>query len=170
MPRREDEQTSEGTLTAYQRRKLRRQQQEGAQAAPDAATGAQPATAGERGERLTTAQRVRQQRDRLQELLASVLPYARRYADGRSSEATGIVNNAVRELQAMGVAVPDLGDGTVFARDAMGREFDHLTPEEAEHGGLPGQHEQDWRTQELRQRGHAILAMTSEEPPLAEAA
>ena len=62
---------------------------------------------------------------------------ARRYADGRSSYATGLFNGHTRALLAMGIELNPTGDGTVWARDAMGRAFDGLTDEEAAQGRPP---------------------------------
>lgn len=55
---------------------------------------------------------------------------ARRYADGRQSYATSLFNDIARRLIAAGIKLNQC-DGTLFARDAMGRGFDGLTDEEA---------------------------------------
>lgn len=70
---------------------------------------------------------------------------ARRYADGRSSYVTGLFNDHTRALLAMGVELNPTGDGTIWARDAMGRAYDGLTDEEAAQGSpMPrGLHDED---------------------------
>lgn len=70
---------------------------------------------------------------------------ARRYVDGRSSYATGLFNAHTRALITMGVELNPTGDGTIWARDAMGRAYDGLSEEEAALG-LPapdGLHDED---------------------------
>lgn len=58
---------------------------------------------------------------------------ARRYADGRSTYAARTYNDHTRKLQALGVSLhPDpIVNGSVWARDGMGRAFDGLTDEQA---------------------------------------
>lgn len=70
---------------------------------------------------------------------------ARRYADGRSSYVTGLFNDHTRALLAMGVELNPTGDGTIWARDAMGRAYDGLTDDEAAQGSpMPrGLHDED---------------------------
>ncbi len=58
---------------------------------------------------------------------------ARRYADGRSTYAASTYNGHTRKLQALGVPLhqdPTV-NGSVWARDGMGRRFDGLTDEQA---------------------------------------
>lgn len=64
---------------------------------------------------------------------------ARRYADGRRSYATSLLNEHTRALLAQGVDLNPTADGTIWARDADGRGCDHLTDEEAAAGRPP-----DW--------------------------
>lgn len=59
---------------------------------------------------------------------------ARRYADGRCTYAPGMVNDAVRKLQAMGVELNVCGERTPWARDGMGPGFSGLSLEEYELG------------------------------------
>lgn len=59
---------------------------------------------------------------------------ARRYVDGRSSYATRLFNSHTRALLAMGVELNTTADGTIWARDAMGRAYDGLSEEEAAQG------------------------------------
>ena len=56
---------------------------------------------------------------------------ARRYADGRQSYVTSMFNEHTRSLLSMGVELNYTGDGTIWARDLMGRDYDKLTDEEA---------------------------------------
>lgn len=59
---------------------------------------------------------------------------ARRYADGRMTYATRLFNDHTRTLLALGVPLNPTGDSTVWARDGMGRAYDHLTDDEAAQG------------------------------------
>ncbi len=63
---------------------------------------------------------------------------ARRYADGRQSYATSMFNDHTRKLLSMGIELNPTGDGTIWARDSMGRNYDHLTDEEAALGDEVG--------------------------------
>jgi hypothetical protein len=58
---------------------------------------------------------------------------ARRYADGRSTYATSSFNQVVRDILRLGLKLHG-NDGIIWARDAQGRLYDHLTPEEATPG------------------------------------
>lgn len=60
---------------------------------------------------------------------------ARRYVDGRQSCATGLFNEHTRALLALGAKLNPTADGTIWARDAMGRSFDGLSADEAAMGG-----------------------------------
>ncbi len=60
---------------------------------------------------------------------------ARRYADGRTSYATGMFNDRTRQLISLGVELSPTGDGTIWARDGSGsRAMDGLTDAEAAMG------------------------------------
>lgn len=59
---------------------------------------------------------------------------ARRYADGRSSYATSLFNRHTRKLLRLGVELNQCGEGTIWARDSMGRRFDGLSDDEAAMG------------------------------------
>jgi hypothetical protein len=59
---------------------------------------------------------------------------ARRYADGRSTYATGMFNDLTKDLVSLGVELNAESDQTIFARDGMGRGFDKLTEEQATPG------------------------------------
>src|SRR5690606_27150388 len=49
---------------------------------------------------------------------------ARRYADGRTSYATRLFNDHTRAVVALGVELNRTSDGTISARDGMGRAYD----------------------------------------------
>lgn len=59
---------------------------------------------------------------------------ARRYVDGRTSYATRLFNDHTRALVALGVELNRTSDGTIWARDGMGRAYDGLSEEEAAQG------------------------------------
>lgn len=91
----------------------------------------------------------------LKSIAADLHWMARRYADGRQSYATSTFNDLTRRLLAMDVKLNATGDGTIWARDAMGRAYDHLTDEEAAmgrpiDGPLPG-----WRLAWTREEADA---------------
>lgn len=95
---------------------------------------------GERGQKIKELQ---QQLTQTQQTLAKIeqdladLKYnakdlhwmARRYADMRSSYAPGLFNRITRYLLSVGVELNKC-DGTLFARDGMGRAYDGLTEDE----------------------------------------
>lgn len=83
--------------------------------------------------------------EKLRQIAADLHWMARRYADGRQTYATGMFNDATRELLRMGVHLSPGADGTIWARDAGGRAYDHLTPEEAAMGRGPGLDMDDWQ-------------------------
>ena len=70
--------------------------------------------------------------DRLVDIAQTFHWMARRYADGRMSYATSLFNECVRSLLAMGIELNPTQDGTIWARDSMGRAYDKLTDEEAQ--------------------------------------
>jgi hypothetical protein len=65
----------------------------------------------------------------LREIIHELHFWARRYADGRSTYVPHSINMHTRILLKLGVPL-DYTDGTVFARDGMGRAFDGLKPDE----------------------------------------
>src|SRR5690606_1647587 len=72
---------------------------------------------------------------------------ARRYVDGRTSYATRLFNDHTRALVALGVELNRTSDGTIWARDGMGRAYDGLSEEEAAQGepAPAWLHEEDWK-------------------------
>lgn len=79
----------------------------------------------------------RELRDRCATLEAIVADFhwlARRYADRRQSYATSLFNEHTRTLLRLGIPLNPTGDGTLWARDLMGRAYDGLTEEEAAQG------------------------------------
>lgn len=57
---------------------------------------------------------------------------ARRYADNSSTYSTSMMNNATRDIIRLGMNVkPDPINNSIWAKDGMGRNFDHLSSEEA---------------------------------------
>jgi len=70
----------------------------------------------------------------LREIAVNLHWMARRYADGRMTYAPGMVNNAVRQLQAMGVKLNICGECTPWARDGMGPGYSGISREEYEMG------------------------------------
>jgi hypothetical protein len=73
---------------------------------------------------------------------------ARRYADGRQTCATHQFNEMARKLLEMGVELNEGSDGTIWARDAMGRQYDGLSEEEALQG-KPLPQWREWEDEEL---------------------
>jgi hypothetical protein len=59
---------------------------------------------------------------------------ARRYADGRQTYAPGLFNDCTRSLLQMGIELKGGADGTIWARNSLGRQYDDLTDEEAAQG------------------------------------
>lgn len=59
---------------------------------------------------------------------------ARRYCDNRSSYAPGLFNEHVRTLLELGIALNPGAEGTIWASDSMGRDFDELTDAQATPG------------------------------------
>lgn len=80
---------------------------------------------------------------------------ARRYCDGCMSYVTSLFNQHTRDLLEMGVRleVTADADGTIWARDGMGRKFDHLTDEEA----ALGRPLEDWKRVPADQDEHLRL-------------
>lgn len=75
--------------------------------------------------------------ERLKNMCQELHWMARRYADGRRSYATCLFNDLTRILLHQGIDLNPTADGTIWARDGMGREFDKLTDEEAAMGKEP---------------------------------
>lgn len=55
---------------------------------------------------------------------------ARRYADGRQTYAPSLFNKDVTSLLEMGIKLDANSDGTIWAKDGGGRDFDRLTDEQ----------------------------------------
>lgn len=74
----------------------------------------------------------------LAEIIRNLHWMARRYADGRSSYAPGLLNDCVRSAIALGYEIKQ----PLFARDAMGREYDGLSEEDvaAAEKDMPNMH------------------------------
>jgi len=70
----------------------------------------------------------------LKKIISDIWWMARRYADGRSTYATGMFNNAIRQAEALGVELNPKPEGTIFARDGMGPGYAGLTQEEYDLG------------------------------------
>ena len=73
----------------------------------------------------------------LKQIASNLAWQARRYCDGRQSYVTSMFNDDIRKLISLGVELNPTADGTIWARDAQGRAYDHLTPEEAALGDAP---------------------------------
>lgn len=59
---------------------------------------------------------------------------ARRYADGRSTYAPGMYNDAIRVARNLGIYLRLDDSQTIFARDGMGQRYSNLTTEEYNEG------------------------------------
>jgi hypothetical protein len=59
---------------------------------------------------------------------------ARRYADGRQSYAVGMFNDITRDLLDLVIKLNPTADGTIWAKDGMGKGYDGLTEAEAQNG------------------------------------
>lgn len=66
----------------------------------------------------------------LQKVIQDIHWMARRYADGRMSYSTKMFNDAIKKAMEYGVELRQT-DGTLFARDGMGRAYDGLSDAEA---------------------------------------
>lgn len=71
---------------------------------------------------------------RLKAIITDLHWMARRYADGRTSYATGLFNDRTRECLSLGIPLNPTGDQTIWASDSMGHAFDGLSNAE----GTPG--------------------------------
>lgn len=71
--------------------------------------------------------------EKLKEIIRDLHVPARRYSDGRSTYITSTLNRHVRYLLSIGMQL-NWCDGTLFARDGMGRMYDGLTDDEAKQG------------------------------------
>lgn len=67
-------------------------------------------------------------------IIEDLIWMARRYADGRSTYAPGIVNDATRWMINNKLRVNTCVEGMIWARDGMGRRFDGLTDVQATPG------------------------------------
>lgn len=83
---------------------------------------------------------------------------ARRYADGRQSYSTAMFNEITRRILRAGIKLNPTGDGTIWARDAMGRGFDRLSDEEAAQGRPLGRWDV-WHEDELAQTRAALKGL-----------
>lgn len=72
----------------------------------------------------------------LRQIAADLQWMARRYADGRRTYATAMLNEITRTLLLFGVTLNPTGDEILFARDGGGRAFDGLSEQEAIPGTL----------------------------------
>lgn len=72
--------------------------------------------------------------DMLKKIVAFMHGYARRYCDGRMSCVTSQFNEYTKQLLELGVELQVGADGTIWARDGMGRAYDGLTRDQAEQG------------------------------------
>src|SRR5690606_23462388 len=80
---------------------------------------------------------------------------ARRYVDGRTSYATRLFNDHTRAMVALGVELNRTSDGTIWARDGMGRAYDGLSEEEA----AQGQRAPEWlHDQDVERLRHELEA------------
>jgi len=68
-------------------------------------------------------------------MVTALQHWARRYCDGRMTYVVKEFNAITRALKAAGVPL-ESPDGTIWARDGMGRAYDGLSPEEASEGIL----------------------------------
>jgi hypothetical protein len=69
--------------------------------------------------------------------LRDMHPIARRYADNNPWHLAKIFNNHTKILLELGIKImPNSSDGTIWARDPDGREFDGLTDEQAKQGNV----------------------------------
>lgn len=80
----------------------------------------------------TLVNKYREEIDTLRRIAVDLHWMARRYADGRSSYATGLFNDHTRALLRMGVKLKPTADKKLFVRDCMGRGYDGLTAADLE--------------------------------------
>lgn len=66
--------------------------------------------------------------------LVTLHRFARRYTNGRGTFTARLVNDAARQIQAMGISLDETLqlDGTIWAADGVNGQHDGLTPEEHE--------------------------------------
>ena len=77
---------------------------------------------------------IKEENQILRNICADLHWMARRYADGRSTYATSMVNEHVKTLLSMGVKLRPGADETIWASDGNGRRFDGLTDAQATPG------------------------------------
>jgi hypothetical protein len=115
---------------------------------------------------------LRRENDTLRRVAGDLAWMARRYCDGRMSYAPSLYNDYVRALLALGVPLNPTGDGTIWARDGMGRGYDGLGEEEAAMGGdkanavgrwAAGQRE---RVNRLIEAARAVVAALGDRPEI----
>lgn len=81
-----------------------------------------------------TRQQLELENHQLRHIVADLQWMARRYANGRRTYATAILNDHTRALLRMGAVLNPTGDEIIWARDGMGRAYDGLTDAEATPG------------------------------------
>lgn len=69
-----------------------------------------------------------------EEIIVDLHWMARRYADERMTYAPGIVNRATNWMIANGIMPNCCYEGSIWARDGMGRDYDKLTDAQATPG------------------------------------
>ena len=73
-----------------------------------------------------TKEQLKAENEALRVIVAEIHWMARRYADGRSTYAPGMLNSRTKDLLGMGIELRT----PHFARDGMGRQYDGLTEDE----------------------------------------
>lgn len=104
---------------------------------------------------------IKEKFETLKKIVTELHWMARRYADGRQSFVTHQFNEHTRLLQAMGVDLKETKDESVWARDAMGRTYDGLTPKEAAQGSQVSEWKQ-WDDEEVTRLREALSFYASE--------
>src|SRR5690606_21006571 len=91
--------------------------------------------------------RLTRERQALRRIVVDRHWMARRYVEGRTRDGTRLFNDHTRALVALGVELSRTSDGTIWARDGMGRAYDGLSEEEAAQGepAPAWLHEEDWK-------------------------
>lgn len=111
---------------------------------------------------------LRAENETLRLICADLAWMARRYCNGRSSYATHLFNQHTRTLLKLGVPLDPTADGTLWARDGMGRAYDGLSDEEAAQGEPLREIDvrRDTEIEALRQELHRLRAeLARRDPP-----